>query len=338
MFCLAFCTWTSDVNAQSITPPSSPSCNGGFLWENNIDLNNLEGSNGIPQSDLRFVDYAATSFTIPGPYPVEFNSAVTINISEAISWDGYSTRANTGNQPNEQWRVVFRKNGATVYTSSYTGDLATGVKSAEWSGSLGSNIYLANGVDEIILAHYENGTYGTGSSSSANSVVPVSICLSYTPACDNVTNPGQIGEAQSGCTPFDPATITSLSDPSGGSGALEYVWLKSYNGGSSYTVISGANSSTYDPPSITETTWYRRCARRSGCSSYVGESNWVQVTLGGGPCFVPVEGELCFANPDDAGTVNAQSIWTSVWSTDLNGSDDFAHYTGANICRQHLWF
>lgn len=257
-----------------IAPPISPTCaSGSFLWINTIDVNTLEGSNGIPVSALRLKDGGITSFVIPGPYPAAFNSAVTIDISQAISWDGYTTRTSVGDQPNEQWRVVFRKNGSTVYTSSYTCDLATGAKSAEWSGSIGSNISLPNGVDQIILAHYEDPTYGSGSSSLANSVVPVSICLSYAPACQNVTNAGEIGAAQSGCSPFDPSNITSISNPSGGSGTLEYVWLQSTNGGTNYTMISGATSSTYNPGVITMTTWYRRCARRAGCTDYVGESN-----------------------------------------------------------------
>ncbi|MDP6908253.1 MAG: hypothetical protein QF371_02050 [Flavobacteriales bacterium] len=35
-------------------------------------------------------------------------------------------------------------------------------------------------------------------------------------------------------------------------------------------------------------------------------------------CYVPAEGELCFVNPDDPEIIGAESIWTSVWSTDDN--------------------
>ncbi|MEZ4981072.1 MAG: hypothetical protein R2769_05685 [Saprospiraceae bacterium] len=50
------------------------------------------------------------------------------------------------------------------------------------------------------------------------------------PVCDNVTNGGQIGGAQSNCGAFDPTPITSVSLPTGGSGAIEYMWLKSTTG------------------------------------------------------------------------------------------------------------
>ncbi|HNB81476.1 MAG TPA: SdrD B-like domain-containing protein, partial [Chitinophagaceae bacterium] len=56
-------------------------------------------------------------------------------------------------------------------------------------------------------------------------------------------------------------------------------WLISTDGGTTNSVIPGATLATYDPGPITQTTWYRRCARRQGCTNYDGESNWVQVTL-----------------------------------------------------------
>jgi len=46
-----------------------------------------------------------------------------------------------------------------------------------------------------------------------------------------------------------------------------------------WTEIPNSNSPTYDPPVISETTWYIRCARRAGCIDYTGESNVVEKTL-----------------------------------------------------------
>ncbi|NNK80513.1 MAG: hypothetical protein HKO93_03360, partial [Flavobacteriales bacterium] len=168
-----------------VLPPTAPTCDAGsFLWENNVDVTNLSGSAGLPQVDVRLVDGNITCYSIPGPYPVEFEGPVTISIDEVVSWDAYTNRPNTGNQPNEQWSLAFFKNGSLVYSSSYTDDLPTGVVNAEWIGSLDQDIFLADGVDEIKIVHYEDDTYGVGSSSSANSVVPVSVCISYDQACD----------------------------------------------------------------------------------------------------------------------------------------------------------
>ncbi|MBK7764375.1 MAG: hypothetical protein IPI46_13695 [Bacteroidetes bacterium] len=99
--------------------------------------------------------------------------------------------------------------------------------------------------------------------------------------CSNVTSGGTIGSDEIVCgLSFDPALITNITLPSGGnSNQLEYVWLISTDAGANYTLISGATGSTYDPGVITQTTWYRRCARRQGCPSYDGESNWIKKEL-----------------------------------------------------------
>ncbi|MBL7941347.1 MAG: hypothetical protein JNM00_01185, partial [Flavobacteriales bacterium] len=106
--------------------------------------------------------------------------------------------------------------------------------------------------------------------------------------CDNVTFGGLIGDDASACGSFDPYII-NLCDPTGGSGDLEIIWLyKSASTGWNYVEIPGANGLSYDPGPVTETTIFRRCARRSGCDNYVGESNEVTITITGDCCFYNV--------------------------------------------------
>ncbi len=103
--------------------------------------------------------------------------------------------------------------------------------------------------------------------------------------CDNLTDGGEIGDDEVLCEDIDdPSEIYSVVDPSGGSGAIEYMWLQNTvsslppttNDMGEWEVIAGATNSSYDPGPITETTWYIRCARREGCISYPGESNVVE--------------------------------------------------------------
>ncbi|MEZ4981074.1 MAG: SdrD B-like domain-containing protein [Saprospiraceae bacterium] len=54
--------------------------------------------------------------------------------------------------------------------------------------------------------------------------------LFYNTVCDNVTNGGQIEIHRQTCGGFDPAPLTSVSLPTGGSGAIEYMWLRSTTG------------------------------------------------------------------------------------------------------------
>lgn len=100
--------------------------------------------------------------------------------------------------------------------------------------------------------------------------------------CSNVSDGGEIEADEELCgIGADPTIMTNVTFPAGGFGPLEYLWLQSnvpvYNGPSdpNWTPIANSNSESYDPGPITSTTYYLRCARRTGCSDYIGESNIV---------------------------------------------------------------
>ena len=99
--------------------------------------------------------------------------------------------------------------------------------------------------------------------------------------CDNVTDGGAITGNETGCAQpsFDPGLITNLIAPSGGSGELEFLWMKTTGDPNApfneWTIIPGANGLSYDPLPIFQTTFYARCSRRFPCSDYVGETNFI---------------------------------------------------------------
>ncbi len=172
-------------------------------------------------------------------------------------------------------------------TSSCGGSIAINA-----TGGLGNYTYAwSNGATTATISSLCAGNYScTVTSGNCTQVVNVVIAISG-PCCNNVTSGGTIAANQTGCGTFDPAMLTSTADPSGGTGTLEIIWIKkSAANGWVYETIVGANGPTYDPPAITETTIYRRCARRVGCTDYVGESN--EITIGVTPC--DYDGEICF--------------------------------------------
>ncbi|RYD95534.1 MAG: DUF11 domain-containing protein, partial [Sphingobacteriales bacterium] len=103
-------------------------------------------------------------------------------------------------------------------------------------------------------------------SSSANAVVRYVV----TPILDNcsgtafnidvtvqsVITAGTIASNQTICSNTAAAPITSTANGTGG-GTISYLWESSTNG-TSWTVISGANSTSYSPGVLTQTTQYRR--------------------------------------------------------------------------------
>jgi hypothetical protein len=65
----------------------------------------------------------------------------------------------------------------------------------------------------------------------------------------------------------NPGNMSNTGDPSGGSGGggTQYQWQISSNN-SSWGNITGATGSSYNPPTITSTRYYRRAVRRN-CGS-----------------------------------------------------------------------
>jgi hypothetical protein len=143
--------------------------------------------------------------------------------------------------------------------------------------------------------------------------------------CDPITSAGQISGEESQCNPYNPSPLLNIALPSGGTGALEYVWLITTDpaipaGLAPITpalMIPGATGETYDPTGlISQTTWYRRCARRAGCTVFNGETNWIKKEVGNCPT-------QCFAKRIASNT----SDFCSNLSTNINPKPKYGIYT-----------
>ena len=145
---------------------------------------------------------------------------------------------------------------------------------------------------------------------------------------NNFTDGGTIGSDESQCNSYDPAVITSTTLPSGGNGGTNTIYLwqhRTYNctteTWSSWTNISGATNETYDPSTITQTTQYRRLARRSYCFTWA-YSNIVLKEV--------VE------NFSDAGSISgAESSCGAFDPAEIINSADPSGGCGGTV--QHLW-
>ena len=95
----------------------------------------------------------------------------------------------------------------------------------------------------------------------------------------NYVSAGIIDGDEGFCGTYDPTAITSTSLPSGGTDGYEVLqWQYSINNQASWTDIPGATSATFDPGVISQTTWYRRRARRVPCGTWIN-SNVVEKTV-----------------------------------------------------------
>ena len=166
----------------------------------------------------------------------------------------------------------------TILSGSATG--GSGGTSYSWSPATGlSNPNIANPTaSPTTTTTYTLTTTGSDGCTDTDQVTVTVV--------DQYTSGGTISGDQAVCgSGYDPAMIGSTAPPSGGSGGTPYYeWQKREKpcGGSysAWSVIPGANSSTYDPPAITMTTQYNRRARRlDGCSPLWRNANTVTKTV-----------------------------------------------------------
>lgn len=79
------------------------------------------------------------------------------------------------------------------------------------------------------------------------------------------------------CSGYNAGSISSVNLASGGKDTYGYQWQSSTNG-VDFTDISGANLSTYDPPALSETTYYRRKVS-DACGAEAISSNINQIQI-----------------------------------------------------------
>ncbi len=148
-------------------------------------------------------------------------------------------------------------------------------------------------------------------------------------------NAGSIGNAQTICSGGNPSALTNTASPSGGlSNSYAYQWYQSTSNpsgqsgtGSSpaggYSSIGSATGSTYDPGSLTQTTYYQRRVRSATNGSCYAWSNVVTVTVNPDPTFT--------SNPSGETICQGGSHSMSVSATGgINKTYQWQYYNGSS--------
>ena len=136
-----------------------------------------------------------------------------------------------------------------------------------------SNGYSYTFIDKLIA-----GTYSVTVTDKNGCTTSCSATLTN-PTCNNVTNAGTITGDQKYCRVSQLTPITEVTPATGGTGALIYLWMYSdltdvFDMGS-WNIVQGATGPNLTIfPTITKTTFFRRCVRRAGCDHFL-ESNAV---------------------------------------------------------------
>ena len=141
---------------------------------------------------------------------------------------------------------------------------------------------------------------------------------------------GSITGDQTLCYNTDASVISSASLASGGTESFSYQWQKAeYSGGSwSWSDISGATSSAYDPSNLIITTKYRRRANDNGGCGVV-YSNEVTKTIRPNVLGGSISGDQTLCYNADASVISSASL-ASGGTESFNYQWQKAEYSGSN--------
>jgi hypothetical protein len=230
-----------------------------------IESVTLEGINNLSENDNGYGDYTdqIAELATGESYPITLKPG----FSDGSYWEYWSVWIDF-NQDG-----IFDDETERAYNAVFYDEI-NGIIQIPASAELGET--------QMRIAMSYNGFASSCDSITEGEVEDYKVTISF---CDNVTDGGQIGDDELLCAGnITPTAIHNISPSSGGSGEIEYMWLKNtstdepptVNNENGWTVIEGVTDLSYDPGDLTETTWFLRCSRRAGCNTYVGESNIIE--------------------------------------------------------------
>ncbi len=205
-----------DVGAQA--GPSPAACGGDYASSfGSVGFNTVVGDKILSTSP------SSRTFNLSNPIP-----AGTYSIT-AVSYDGYTGRAESQGQTQEQWfGELLSSSGAVIAQTSVTGDLADGIIEATWVGGVGQ-VTLTETATQLRANHAAPGT------PAINSVRPV--CIGATLLAPPPTTPPVTEPPTTQPPTTEPAPPTSGEPPAPGP--------------SSVTVNKVTSGTTDNPATIT---------------------------------------------------------------------------------------
>jgi hypothetical protein len=180
----------------------------------------------------------------------------------------------------------------------------------------------SNNVTSSVAAGLTSGNY-TATLTDANACSVTLTTTVNTVACCNVTNPGSISGSTASCGTICNISFGSIAPASGGIGTVQYLWIKNSQpnypntGNNGWVAIPNSNSPTLAVGCVTATTYFVRCARNSGCTQFIGESNMLSVVV----------------NPNPTANVISSNILCNggTSSASVSASGGTAPYTGTGV-------
>ena len=160
---------------------------------------------------------------------------------------------------------VTTPSGGIEGTTIYQWEMST--DSVTWTPIGSSNTEAFNPTTVIQTTYFRRGARRSPCAGIIYSNVITKMVVS------NFTAGGIISGDQTVCGSYDPFIISHVQAPSGGvDGTLTYQWQQKIGILGTWTPIAGATSAEYDPPAISDSTFYRRQCRRAPCATWINSN------------------------------------------------------------------
>ena len=324
--------YIADVQVASVSGPAAAACNRGSETVtvklrnvgqsviSNIDLAmQVNGGTAVNETFTGSInpgDSADYTFTTKADLSTIGNNTIMVTSSRSIDYNTANNMASLtvlhADNPVASFTHKDTCFGGTVMftnTSSVTHGTISGYA---WDFD-NTNTSTATNPTEAFAGVGPYNVKLTASSSygcTGNVTIPVNILTEL--------EAGDIAGTQTICYNSTPVGLTNTTGASGSGTTYNYQWQMSTNG-TSFSDISGATTSTYQPSALTATTWYRRGVTTNlGCGPKY--SNAVKVTV---------------YDQIVAGTITgAQTICYNTTPAQINGA---TNPTGGDGSFTHKW-
>jgi Secretion system C-terminal sorting domain/Ig-like domain CHU_C associated len=254
----------------TLVNPSGASNSFTYSWEsslNNSTWNVITGANLVSYQPpaLNQTTYFRKQI-IDANCPPAYTNTVTVTVRPVFSIGSIGLNQNicNGTTPVMLSNVAEPSGGQGPYTYIWE----TSLNSIDWSIITGVNSPTYQPGSLGVTTYYRRKVTDASCGNGYNNTVTVTV--------KPVFSVGTIGSNQTICINTIPSLISSTASPSGGQGGYSYFWESSLNG-TDFNSISGAFAETYQPGSLSQTTYYRRNVTDASCGN--GYTNTVKITV-----------------------------------------------------------
>lgn len=253
-----------------LTAPSGGKGTYTFQWQSsgdNISWLNISGANqaGYQPPSLTSTTWYRRNVT-SGECGTVNSSSVRITVYPVVSAGtiGSSQSICFNDTPAALTQITVPTGGPGTYTYQWQ----SSADNVSWNNIPGANSTSYSPSSLIVSIYYRQLVTGGSCGTNASNSILITVNPPLTA--------GTIGSNQTICYNTAPDGLVQLSPPTGGTGSYSYQWQRSLDN-STWTNISGANSASFQPGSLTSDSWFRRNVTSGECSAVTSNTVLINV-------------------------------------------------------------